>query len=147
MQMALRFGFKIVAGFALAWLLVATNPRALLIATALLTLTAVVWTLVAPRQYLIAFGILGAGELFGVYYLNYIERCSAPAQIRRNIGFANMAAMLVGFAPVLYGAISDAFGQNKQLGYQMSFAASIAVLVVTIALVATVLPAQPRPRE
>lgn len=146
LQMAMRFGFKIFAGFALAWLLVAMNPRALLVVTASLTLTAVLWTLALPEMYLISFGIVGAGELFGVYYLNYIERCSAPSQIRRNIGFASMATMLVGFAPVFYGAISDAF-KDKAIGYQVSFAASIAVLVCTIMLVMVKLPANPRPRE
>jgi hypothetical protein len=191
MQMALRFGFKIVAGFALAWLLVATNPRTLLVATTSLTLASVLWTLALPQYCLIAFGILGAGELFGVYYLNYVERSSAPTQVRRNIGFASMATMLVGFAPIMYGAISDAFArpdivltsthvmtqtlaaqlsaptgaamsqdigsigvlesapftQGRMFGFQMSFAASIAVLVLTIVLVVAALPKEPRPRE
>lgn len=145
LQMTLRFGFKIAAGFALAWLLMRTNPKTLLVATAGLTLTSVLWALIVPgKWYLTAFGISGAGELFGVYYLNYIERCSAPSRIRRNIGFAVMATMLVGVAPVVYGSISDAFA-NKLFGFQMSFAASILVLVITIALVVTRLPAQPRP--
>jgi MFS family permease len=148
LQMTLRFGAKIVAGFALAWLLVCTHPKMLLIATATLTLSAVIWTLVVPgKWYLAAFAILGAGELFGVYYLNYIVGCSAPEQMRRNIGFASMATMLVGFAPVMYGAISDAFEPDKKFGFQMSFVAASALLVTTITLVATTLPAQPKPRS
>lgn len=190
-QMAMRFGFKIFAGFALAWLLVVSNPRTLLIATASLTMAAVAWTLALPEMYLISFGILGAGELFGVYYLNYVERSSRPGQIRRNIGFASMATMLVGFAPITYGAISDTFARRdlpmaaaqvtaqifpaplaapvgaawpqqtaafgvlqaapftpgKRLGFQMSFIASITVLIVTIVLVAALLPKNPRPAE
>lgn len=146
-QMSLRFGCKIFAGFALAWLLMRTHPKALLIVTAGLMLLSVLWAMTVPGMwYLAAFGIAGAGELFGVYYLNYIERCSAPSQTRRNIGFASMATMLAGLAPVLYGSISDAF-DNKLFGFQMSFAASIAVLALTIVLVVAKLPAQPRPQR
>lgn len=191
-QMTLRFGFKIFAGFALGWLLIKTNPKALLIATASLTFISVAWALAVPGMwYLISFGILGAGELFGVYYLNYILGCSPPENMRRNIGFASMATMLVGFAPIIYGTISDGFGrqgkvlasthlmtqtwaaqssaptgaalaqelaalgalesdvftQGKVFGFQMSFVASLGVLVTTLLIVMVLLPKQPRPRS
>lgn len=145
-QLTLRFGFKIFAGFALGWLLIKTNPKSLLVTTASLTLLAVLWAMFVPGLwYLVAFGILGAGELFGVYYPNYILGCSPPERMRRNMAFASLVTMPVGFAPVLYGTISDAF-TDKRLGFQMSFAAAIAVLVATIALVVTMLPTQPKPR-
>ncbi len=145
-QLTLRFGFKIFAGFALGWLLMATNPKALLLVTASLTLMAVLWALAVPGfWYLVAFGILGAGELFGVYYPNYILGCSPPAKMRRNMAFASLVTMPVGFAPVMYGAISDAF-ENKLHGFQMSFMAAIAILILTMLLVATMLPRQPQPQ-
>jgi MFS family permease len=146
-QLALRFGFKFVAGFALGWLLIKTNARTLLLITALLLLAAVVWAALAPADWLlIAFGILGAGELFGVYYPNYVLGCSPPAKMRRNMAFALLITLPVGFAPVLYGAISDIFGkEDKAFGYQMSFLAAMLVLVTTFILVLTLLPSQPRP--
>src|SRR5262249_22129310 len=102
--LTLRFGFKIVAGFALGWLLIRTNPKALLIVTALMTLTSVAWAMWVPGMlYLVGFGILGAGELFGVYYPNYILGCSSRSQMRRNMAFTSLITMPVGFAPVLFG--------------------------------------------
>jgi hypothetical protein len=146
-QLALRFGFKFVAGFALGWLLIKTNARALLLATALLTLAAVVWAATVPGElFLIAFGILGAGELFGVYYPNYVLGCSPPARMRRNMAFALLITLPVGFAPVAYGRIADVFGkQDRAFGYQVSFMAAIGVLAACFLLVWTMLPRQPRP--
>lgn len=143
--LAERFGFKIVAGFALGWLLIRTSPRVLLIVTALLTLASVSWAMWVPgRPYLLSFGILGAGELFGVYYPNYILGCSPKEQMRRNMAFTSLITMPVGFAAVFYGFLSDAFGrEDARFGFQVSFAASMAILVATILLV-LVLPARPR---
>jgi hypothetical protein len=147
--LALRFGFKVAAGFFLGWLLVKTNPRTLLLATAGLTFIAVLWAAVVPgRWFLLASGILGAGELFGVYYPNYILDCSPSSQIRRNMVFTNMITMFVGFAPVFYGWISDSFGQtDKKFGFQVSFLVSLAVLAATMILVRLTLPARPHPAE
>ena len=90
---------------------------------------------------------MGAGELFGVYYPNYILGCSPKAMVRRNLAFANLlSGGGAGLAPVLYGAISDGLGKtDKAFGYSMSFVASLVVLVGTIVLVLTKLPARPRP--
>lgn len=147
-QLALRFGFKIVAGFFLGWLLIQTNPKTLLIVTASLTLLGLTWALgVIGHAFLISFGILGAGELFGVYYPNYIERCSPRSHIRRNMAMTSLVTMPVGFAPVFYGAISDSLGEyDKAFGYHMSFLAAIVILIATIVLVWLCLPAQP-PRQ
>jgi phage shock protein PspC (stress-responsive transcriptional regulator) len=148
-QLALRFGFKIVAGFCLGWLLMQTNPKTLLVVTAGLTLTGVGWALAVPGLwFLVSFGILGAGELFGVYYPNYILGCSPRSKMRRNMAFTSLVTMPVGFAGVLYGSISDKLGQeDKTFGFQMSFAASMAILVATILLVLVALPGRPRPQE
>jgi MFS family permease len=147
-QMALRFGFKIVAGFCLGWLLIKTNPKALLLATGGLTLAGVTWALVIPGYwFLISFGLLGAGELFGVYYLNYILGCSPKSRIRRNMAFTSLITLPVGFASILYGGISDTLGQpDKKFGFQMSFVAAMTIIAAAILLVLS-LPVQPRPRE
>jgi hypothetical protein len=149
-QLTLRFGFKVVAGFLLGWLLIRTHPKASLLVTASLTLAGVVWALFAPGMwFLLSFGILGAGELFGVYYPNYILSCSNKSRMRRNMAFTSLITMPVGFASILFGGISDTVGEfsTKKFGFQMSFLASIAMLVITLVLVQIGLPARPRPQQ
>lgn len=55
LQLALRFGFKIAAGFFLGWLLLRTNPKTLLIVTAVISLAGVggrrAGALVSPRLW------------------------------------------------------------------------------------------------
>jgi len=140
-QLTLRFSFKILCGFLLGWLLTRTNPKIPLLVTVGLQVAAVVWILFVPGYwFLLAFGINGAGELFGVYYINYAVQCSAKWQVRRNLAFLTLIATFVGVAPVLYGTISDHWGLRA------SFAAALILLLLTSALVATKLPAVPRPR-
>ncbi|HKI35030.1 MAG TPA: MFS transporter [Gemmataceae bacterium] len=149
LQLTLRFGFQIVAGFFLGWLLLKPSPKALLLTTAFLSLLGVAWALAVPGVwFLVGFGILGAGELFGVYYPNYILGCSPKSKMPRNMAFTSLVVMPVGFAPLLYGVISDPLGgEDKLLGFRLSFAASLALLLATMALVLVGLPARPRPRR
>ncbi len=140
-QLALRFSFKILAGFFLGWLLVRTNPKVPLLVTAGLLMLGVLWVLFAPGYwFLLAFGINGAGELFGVYYLNYPAQCSPRSQVRRNISFLMLISALVGLAPVGYGFISDNWGLRA------SFVAALALLIATTAMVFLKLPWRPQPR-
>jgi hypothetical protein len=148
-QLTLRFGFKIVAGFCLGWLLIRTNPRALLVTTASLTLLGVGWALLVPNRWLlVSFGILGAGELFGVYYPNYILGCSPRSQLRRNMAFTSLITMPVGLAAVAFGMISDRLGAtDRKFGFQASFVAAMLLLAAAIVLVLVALPRRPRPEE
>jgi MFS family permease len=140
-QLALRFSFKILAGFFLGWLLVRTNPKVPLLVTAGLLMLGVLWVLFAPGYwFLLAFGINGAGELFGVYYVNYPAQCSPRSQVRRNISFLMLISALVGLAPVGYGFISDNWGLRA------SFVAALALLIATTAMVFLKLPWRPQPR-
>ena len=139
-----------------------TNPKTLLIVTAGMTLAGVGWagsagglgrvqllpdSLCHPPLHS-GFGILGAGELFGVYYPNYILNCSPPSQMRRNMALANLLTMPVGFAGVLYGSISDTLGsQDKKFGFQMSFVAAMVIITAAILLVLFGLPSRPRPER
>lgn len=145
LQLTLRFSFKIAAGFFLGWLLIRSNPRSLLLATAGLIFAGVLWALVVPGPwFLLSFGILGAGELFGVYYPNFILDCSPKSQLRRNMVFTGMITVPVGFAPILFGLIADSVGRvNKTLGFQASFVVSLAVLAGAMILVRSALPARP----
>lgn len=140
-QLALRFSFKMLAGFLLGWLLTRTNPKVPLLVTAALQILGVIWVLLVPGGwFMLAFGINGAGELFGVYYVNYPVACSPKSQIRRNIAFLMMVSSLVSFAPIMYGWVSDTWSLTA------SFWVALGILGVTTALVAALLPARPRPR-
>ena len=140
-QLTLRFSFKIFCGFLLGWLLMRTNPKVPLLVTIGLQIAGVLWVLLVPGYwFMLAFGINGAGELFGVYYTNYPIQCSPKSQVRRNIAFLALISTLVGLAPVLYGWISDTWS------IQASFWTALVILLFTLVLVIVKLPANPRPR-
>ena len=137
-QFALRFSFKIVAGLLLGWLLVRTYPRAGLTGTTFLSLLGLTWALCVPGQwYLVAFGILGAGELYGVYYPNYLVSCSPASQVRRNLAYIQLFAMPATFAPLVFGMISDTYG------LRLSIQVAALLLVGTIFLILLALPRHP----
>ncbi len=70
------------------------------LATTVICAAGVVWALVVPGQwYLLSFGFLGAGELYYVYYLNYIVGCSEPHRIRENTAYSNVITILVSLMP------------------------------------------------
>jgi len=144
-QLAIRFGCKVFAGLMLGWLLTRTNPRMNLYVTTLLVICGVVWILIAPLfgvglLFLIAFGFNGAGELMGNYFPYYVLCLSPKSQMRRNMAFVMLLSAPVGFAPALYGDISDRWSLTA------SFWVALAVMLVGLILVAATLPAQPRPR-
>jgi hypothetical protein len=150
-QNALRFGFKIFAGLFLGWLLTRTNPKVGLLITAGFCLASVVWALLAPREwihlgtgampvFLFSFALMGAGELFGVYYPNYIVSCSAQSRMRRNLAFISMLNMPSGFAALAFGTVADVYDLRA------SFVLSAGILIFTLALVQVGLPARPCPR-
>ena len=109
--MALRFGFKSVAGFALGVITLRWGIRAPLVTTIVLLAAAAFWSWVAPGYlYLFAFGLMGAGELGGGYFPNYMVGVSPAAQGARNLALLNLATPVASLSPVLYGALTDAFG-------------------------------------
>ena len=137
-QFALRFGFKAVVGLLLGWMLTRTYPRAGLAATTGLCLAGLVWALAVPgKWYLLSFGILGAGELYYVYYQNYIISCSPASRVRPNLAYASLLALPATFAPVAFGMISDAYGLKS------SIEVAIVILVVALLLVQLALPRWP----
>jgi hypothetical protein len=147
LQQALRFAFKSLAGFFLGWLVVRRSPRAALIATILFLLLGVVWGLVVPGMpFLIAFGLLGAGELMGAYFPNYVMNCSPVDKVRRNMAITNMVTLLVGLAPMCFGALSDAVASatdSQVRGLQASLVFSLSLLLLGLALVLCRLPPHP----
>ena len=153
-QNTLRFGFKVVAGFLLGWLLTKTNPKAGILLTGCVFVSAQLWAIFATgTMYLVAFGLYGAGELIGVYAPNYILSASSRSQMRRNMAFVTMLMAPAAPTGYLFGAISDyirehnitAFGvaSSKSFGFQTSFAVCAALMVSGILLAVCFLPARP----
>ena len=140
-QLALRFLFKILAGFFLGWLLIRSNPKVPLLVTAGLQIAAILWVVLIPGYwFMLAFGLIGAGELFGVYYINYPVSCSPKSQVRRNIAFLSLISSLVGLSPIFYGWISDTWNLKA------SFWAALAITGIATVLVVFRLPPNPKPR-
>jgi hypothetical protein len=140
LQNFLRFGFKAVAGGLLGWLLAKTHPKATLLTTTGILLFAMLWVLnTSGWWYLVSAGLLGAGELFGAYFPNYVVSASAPSQVRSNVGYLNLLASLVGFASYFFGQISDNFGRIA------TFHAATGLLALAMILIVTTLPARPQP--
>ena len=125
LQNTCRFGFKSLAGFFLGWLMVRASPRACLLATAAFCLTGVLWIWQSPGAwFLVAFGLMGAGELSGWYYPNYMVQSSTKADVRRNAAVASILVMPAAPAGWVFGAIADRFASPLSV-----LAASIVALI------------------
>jgi MFS family permease len=141
-QQFLRFGFKAGVGMLLGWLLTRTNPKTLLVTTTGILIIGMGWVLnISGAWYLVAFGLLGGGELFGAYFPNYLATASRKSQVRANIAYLNLLGSLVGFASVLYGLIGDQWGRIA------SFHVATGMLVVAMILILVALPARPLPED
>ncbi|MEA3403169.1 MAG: hypothetical protein U9R79_18145 [Armatimonadota bacterium] len=140
-QNALRFACKVIGGLILGWILVRTSALTCMAITTVLDALGVLWILFARgMSFLFAFGLNGAGELFGVYYPNYIVSCSPKAHVRRNMAFLRVIQTPVAAAPALFGWIADTWSLRT------SFWVSLAVMAATLIWMLVALPAHPRPR-
>ena len=138
-QLALRFGFKSLFGFVLGWMLARHHARMPALATTVICVAGIIWALVVPgKWYLLSFGFLGAGELYYVYYLNYIVGCSEPQRMRENTAYTNVITILVSFMPLIYGRVSDAHGVRASLYI------ALAILLVGLLIVWVMLPQRPQ---
>lgn len=139
-QSFLRFGCKAVTGAFLGWLLARTNPRATTLATTILLLVGLGWVLTSSGWWFLwGFGLLGAGELFGAYFPNYVVSASPKADVRANVAYLNVLGSVIGFASLGFGLISDRWGRTA------SFQVAAGMLVVALLLILTGLPANPSP--
>ena len=137
-QLALRFGFKCLMGFGLGWLVTRMHARASLLATTSICIAGIAWALFVPgKWYLLGFGLLGGGELFYVYYLNYIVSCSKPERMRENTAYTNLITVTIGMMPIVFGLVSDRYGLRA------SFMTALGILVLALILVQSRLPKQP----
>lgn len=109
--MALRFGFKSGGGFVLGVMAIRWGMRAPVTATVLLLAGALLWAWLVPGYlYLITFGLMGAGELGGAYFPNYVVAISSTATGARNLSLLMLATPVASIAPALHGILSDTFG-------------------------------------
>lgn len=138
-QTFLRFGCKAVAGGLLGWLLAKVSPRATLFATTSILLLGMGWALASTSWWFMAtFGLLGAGELFGAYFPNYVTTASAKQHVRVNLAYMNVVGALAGFSALVFGTISDSYGQIA------SFCVAAGLLVFALCLIG-LLPSDPTP--
>lgn len=141
-QSFLRFGCKAIAGAMLGLLLARRNPRSTLVATTAILLAGMGWAIVSSGWWFMAtFGILGAGELFGAYFPNYITTASEKRFVRVNVAYMNVLSVLIGFSAIAFGAIADHFGRVA------SFEVAALVLLTALVLIYALLPANPTIHE
>jgi len=107
----LRFGFKSGAGWLLGVLANRRGDRAPVALGLLLLGLAVVWTWgVKGYPYLLAFGLMGAGELGSAYFLIYGLALSSPETGARNLAILTLATPVSSIAPALHGWLTDLYG-------------------------------------
>ncbi len=150
-QSFLRFSFKAVAGGLLGVLLAKVNPRATLLATTSILLFGLAWMLSttgSERLFLITFGILGAGELFGAHFPNYVTTASNKRYVRINMAYLGVLNAFTGFAAYGFGLISQHYGElyGQMQGRIISVYFAAAILVLSLGLIVVLLPANPTPR-
>jgi hypothetical protein len=137
-QSFLRFSFKSVTGLCLGWLLARTSPRAPVLATTALLLVGIAWVLGSSGYwYLLSAGLLGAGELFGAYFPNYVVSASSKSTVRANVALLNLLGSFVGFASVGYGLISETYGRTA------TFYSAGGLLILSVGLILATLPPRP----
>jgi MFS family permease len=109
--MALRFGFKALAGLGFGALALRRGIRAPIVASAVLFIGSLVWAWAVPGYlYLLSFGLIGAAELGAAYFLNYVIEASPPANGARNLSLLQLAVPASSLAPVLYGMATERYG-------------------------------------
>jgi MFS family permease len=131
--MAIRFGCKAVFGLGIGWLAVRHGLRAAVLGCIALTIASGAWAWVAPGySYVFAFGLLGGGELGGIYIPNLVAALSALAVGPRNLAIITLATPASSYAPVAHGWLTDLFG------FPASFAFAIATALGALVLVRSV---------
>lgn len=140
LQLTLRFGFKSLFGFALGWMLARYQAKVPALATTVICVAGVLWAVLVPgKWYLLSFGFLGAGELYYIYYLNYIVASSAAERVRENTAYTNVVSVLVSIMPLVYGWISDKYS------IMASLETALIILILGVLVVGFLLPYRPMP--
>ncbi|MBL9208335.1 MAG: hypothetical protein JNN01_24840 [Opitutaceae bacterium] len=129
--MAMRFGFKSLAGFGLGSMAARMGARSALVATVVFVGLGMAWPFVSSGHgYLLAFGLMGAGELGTVYFINYVISISNASHATRNLALLSLVSPVSSFAPALHGSLTDAFG------FRASFAFGTLAALLSLGLLA-----------
>jgi MFS family permease len=128
-----RFGFKAVGGFILGGIAARFGTRAPIIVAVCLVVAAPIWAALARGYgYLLAFGLMGAGELGGVYFPNYVVSFSSEEDSARNLSILQLVTAASSIGPVLYGSITQAIGFRSSLAFGVLVAALSLALVTRL---------------
>ncbi|HEU0141039.1 MAG TPA: hypothetical protein VFQ79_15045 [Bryobacteraceae bacterium] len=131
--MALRFASKSAAGFLLASLILRRGARAPVVAAVLLTVAAAAWAGMVPGYlFLLAFALLGAGELGGAYFPNYVAGVSLLAAGARNQAVLALATPAASFGPALHGLLTVRYGFGASFVFAAVAALGALMLVCTL---------------
>jgi MFS family permease len=128
--MAIRFGFKALAGVGLGWIAIRAGFRAAALTCMGLLGAACLWARLVPGfANFFSSGLLGGGELGGMYIPNVVASLSAAAAGPRNLSILTLATPASSFAPALHGLIAD------RLGFAWSFYFGIATAIAGALLI------------
>ncbi len=109
--LAIRFGCKAIGGLAIGWIAVRHGFKVAALACMGLLAASGLWAWAVPGfPYLLSVGLLGAGELGGMYIPNLVATLSSVADGPRNLAINALATPVSSFAPVLHGWMTDRFG-------------------------------------
>ena len=130
-MMALRFGFKCLGGFMLGIISVRWGIRAPLFACVCMVGAAILWAWLVPGHlYLLAFGIMGAGELGGVYFPNYVISISSASDATRNLAILSLVSPVSSIGPALHGGLTDLYGFPASFTFGLTAAIGALILVL-----------------
>ncbi len=116
--LAIRFGSKALAGFLFGNIASRYGERLTMISTVIFAAAAVSWPFFASGyEYLLAFGLMGAGELGGVYFMAYVLSISSAGSATRNLALLSLAGPISSLSPVIHGALTDRFGFHASFAF------------------------------
>ncbi len=132
-MMALRFGCKAMGGYLLGWIALRYGLRASAFTSVVLLAVGILWGWGIPGfAYLLAFGFIGAGELGGTYFPNFVAVLSSPEAGTRNLALVQLAPPVSSFAPAVHGGLADIWGFPASFIFGLAAAAVSMVLVSRI---------------
>jgi hypothetical protein len=129
-MMALRFGCKSLGGYALGAIALRRGLRASALTSVALVGASETWGWLVPGYaFLFAFGLMGAGELGGMYIPNCTLALSSLANGPRNLSLLTLATPFSGVAATVHGALADRFGFYASFAFGLT-AALLAFLFI-----------------
>ena len=133
LMMALRFGCKAMGGYLLGWIALRHGFRASAFTSVALLAVGILWGWGIPGfAYLLAFGFIGAGELGGTYFPNFVAVLSSAEAGTRNLALVQLAPPVSSFAPAVHGGLADIWGFPASFLFGLVAAAVSMVLVSRI---------------